>query len=134
MALFNNEAYHTAAISLNLVDNALLRYFVGPGYSISTMNRHRVHKFEIEFADVQQLSEHWAIIFCLSVTFPVIMTFYVMFLVEERVTGSKRDHLWHPRRHFLGVYHVVRLRPLSSADRQQLCTFSDSQCGTVHIR
>ena len=98
VALFNYEAYHTAAISLNLVDNALLRYLVGPEYSIRTTNNHRHHKLGeiggvLEFYDVHlaEHSEHKSIIFCLSVTFPVIMTFYVMFVIEERFTGSKRD-------------------------------------------
>ena len=40
VALYNYEAYHTAAISLNMVDNALLKHFVGTEYSIVTENAH----------------------------------------------------------------------------------------------
>ncbi len=36
--VFNNQAYHTIAITLGVVDNTLLRYFIDSSYSIETTN------------------------------------------------------------------------------------------------
>ena len=93
VAFYNNEAYHTSAISLSLVDNALLQYYVAPGYSIETTNHPRhVDGLPSRAAEIAKPTQGMLIIFGLVMALPVAIASYVIFTVKERALGAKDAH------------------------------------------
>ncbi|KAI0214957.1 Retinal-specific phospholipid-transporting ATPase ABCA4 [Lamellibrachia satsuma] len=93
-AYSNFGALHTGATSLNLVDNAILRYFAGSDYSIETTSRPRVQR-EKKTIYLQALYHKniWYFVLCITIGIPAIMSSYVFFLVEERVAKTKEMQL-----------------------------------------
>ena len=96
-ALFNYEAYHTAAISLNLVDNALLQHYVGPGYSIQTTND--LIEMDINKTAAAQLHTKMQLyttrvaIQVVTILFPIIVDCFAIDMITERACGSKNLHI-----------------------------------------
>ena len=93
IVLYNYEAYHTAPISLSLVDNTLLRHFVGAEYSIETQN-HPVKPIYSEKVKedirVDNMIHHkrraLAIYLCML---SISTTMYAIYLIHERTSGTK---------------------------------------------
>ena len=90
---YNYEAYHTVPISLSLVDNTLLRHFVGAEYSIETQN-HPVKPIYSEKVKedlrVDNMIHHDRravanFLFMLSTS----TTMYAIYLIHERTSGTK---------------------------------------------
>ena len=93
IAFYNNEAFHTSAISLSLVDNALLQYYAGPGYSIETTNHPRhVEGLPSRAGEIAKPTQGMLIIFGLVMALPVAIASYVIFTVKERALGAKNAH------------------------------------------
>ena len=94
-ALYNYEAYHTAPISLNLVDNALLKHYVGRRYSIETTNniisspliRTTVHP-EARYIFKQKHYSKGALA-GLKVAVSISLVFFGVDMISERASGSK---------------------------------------------
>ena len=91
-AFFNFQAYHTSAISLTLVDNALLKYYVGHDYSIETTN----HPKEISYArddnegsKMDDLIKGLLIVMGIVIVLPMTISSYTLFAVGERSNGVK---------------------------------------------
>ena len=92
-ALFNYDAYHTAPISLNLIDNALLRHYVGPGYSIQTTNHFikfdSTEKVATTDYATNQIFRSAIPATSLGIAFPLIVDLFAIYLIAERSSGSK---------------------------------------------
>ena len=97
MGFYNYKARHTSAICLSLVDNALLRYHVGSGYSIETTNHplrapdaksHRVTQL-LTTGNYLQMSFTLAVVTGLA----LLMSSFVVAPIEERVSGAKQCQL-----------------------------------------
>ena len=105
VALYNYEAYHTAPISLNLVDNTLLRHFVGAGYSIETQSDplkpsyseqvaedvRTQNEIKLEY-DVYHLNGGTHLTFVMPAII-VVTNFCAIYVIDERERGSKRLQL-----------------------------------------
>ena len=90
---YNYEAYHTAPISISLVDNTLLRHFVGAEYSIETQN-HPVKptysekvKEDIRVDDMIHRKRRALAIYLSSLS--IGTTMYAIYLIHERTSGTK---------------------------------------------
>ena len=93
IALYNYEAYHTPAISLSLVDNALLKYSVGTEYSIETQNAYRRPVYSKRVADKVRVKQEIRHKNPVALTYlipglPLVTTLYAIYLINERATGS----------------------------------------------
>ena len=96
-AFFNYKAHHTAAISLNLADNALLRYHAGSEYSIQTTN-HPLWKPSARTQHLMQLlSEGDYLQMSLTVAvvtgLVLLMSSLVDAPIQERISGAKQRQL-----------------------------------------
>lgn len=92
-ALYNHEAYHTAAVALNVIDNVLLRHLVGgDNYTIETMN-HPIDGADDMLTKVPVMKETFTGLL-VSVVLLFGMSFYtstfVLFLIQERKVGCLR--------------------------------------------
>ena len=89
-AFFNFQAYHTSAISLTLVDNALLKHYVGQDYSIETTNHPRqVGGVPDKAANIGVLTKGLLIVMGVVIVLPVTISSYTLFAVSERSRGIK---------------------------------------------
>ena len=90
---YNYEAYHTAPISISLVDNTLLRHFVGAEYSIETQN----HPVKPTYSEkVKEDIRVYNMIYHKRRPLPVYLgilstsiTMYAIYLIHERTSGTK---------------------------------------------
>ena len=92
-ALYNNEAFHTAAVALNIIDNVLLRHLTGfDDYTIVAVN-HPVDGADDMLTKVPVMKERFTGLL-VSVVMLFGMSFYtstfVMFLIQERKIGCLR--------------------------------------------
>ena len=93
IVFYNYEAYHTAPISLSLVDNTLLKHFVGAEYSIETQN-HPVKPIYSEKVKedirVENMIYHRrrALAVYLSML-SLTITMYAIYLIDERTSDTK---------------------------------------------
>ncbi|XP_055326120.1 phospholipid-transporting ATPase ABCA3-like, partial [Sitodiplosis mosellana] len=90
IAWFNNQLFHTAPLSLNLLHNALLRSKLGDGYSIQVSNNPIPFRPESKIVLTMngndmgsQLAKY--ISFAMAFT----MALYIMFYIRERASKAK---------------------------------------------
>lgn len=92
VAWFNPEPFHSTAISLNLAHNALIKSYLGSGYSISVTNKpfKFINKFEkgsVQLRDLTNLGFMLAIFITFAMAFT--SSFYIIFYIKERVSQAK---------------------------------------------
>ena len=91
IAHFNNEAYHTTGISLNYLQNAVLKFFAGVKYQITTINHPLPRRSTTQATD--ELNTGYVVSFivswCVSFGMAFLVGTFVVFLIKERVTKSK---------------------------------------------
>lgn len=95
VAFFNDEAYHTSAISLNAFDNALLRYTMGSSsWKIQTIN-HPLPRTSQEILKDQGTQGRQGSSTLFSVIFGMsfLTSSFALFLILERSVGAKRCQL-----------------------------------------
>lgn len=93
VAFYNYEAFHTTAISLNLVDNALLKHYVGSDYSIETTNYPRqVEGLPSEAGKISVFTKGILIAMGVVIALPVAIASFTLYAVSERVIGAKNAH------------------------------------------
>ena len=105
VALYNYEAYHTAPISLSLVDNTLLRYSVGAEYSIETQSdpiqldlstavakSERIKRELRSRGEVREQNIKTYLI-CLTPAISLVANICAIYLINERWKGAKRLQL-----------------------------------------
>ena len=96
-AFFNYKAHHTAAISLNLADNALLRYHAGSEYAIQTTN----HPLWLPSARTQHLMQllsdgdylQMSLTVAVVTGLVLLMSSLVDAPIHERISGAKQRQL-----------------------------------------
>lgn len=90
IAWFNDQPFHTSALSLNLLHNAMVKSKLGPEHSIHVIN-HPL-PFQIEASTGLSITLN-SIGFELASFLPFVMafvsSFYVIFYVKERVSKAK---------------------------------------------
>lgn len=90
IAWFNNQPFHTSALSLNLLHNALIKWKLGSNHSIHVINHPLPFRIEAS-TGLSMISN--SIGFELASFLPFIMafvsSFYVIFYVKERVSKAK---------------------------------------------
>jgi len=86
---FNNFALHSIAISLSLVDNALLRYAVPGSQPIVTINHPLPLAASTRTSDIEMSSAASSLSQSMPTEHLIIITFFVMFMVKQRSTKSK---------------------------------------------
>lgn len=85
IAWFNNEAYHTAPLSLNLVHNAVVRAILGEDHSIRVFNKPLPFKADtsrpVHFSDS---NEFVALLLSMNIGMAMVFVsaFYVIFYIK----------------------------------------------------
>ncbi|XP_013411172.1 ATP-binding cassette sub-family A member 3 isoform X2 [Lingula anatina] len=89
-ALFNNQGYHTPAITLSAFDNAVLKYYANSSYNIRTTN-HPLPPTSNDKVNNQLLSLAWAFSIAFNVLFGMsfLASSFVLFIIKERAIKSK---------------------------------------------
>lgn len=88
-AWFNNQAYHSIAVSLAAADQGILRNQVGTDYSITTVN-HPLPRTALEKVnDLQRNGLGFNISFNLLFGMAFLASSFVVFLVQERTNKAK---------------------------------------------
>uniref|UniRef100_UPI00358EF626 phospholipid-transporting ATPase ABCA3-like isoform X2 n=1 Tax=Myxine glutinosa TaxID=7769 RepID=UPI00358EF626 len=91
-ALFNNQAYHTPATALLLLENAILRLLAGPGFSLTVTNHPLPPSDSANLDEEFQMgSNGFAIAFNLMYGLATLASSFSLLLVAERT--SKAKHL-----------------------------------------
>ena len=91
VGLFNNEAYHTPAITLNNVNNVLLQYFAGDEKSIQVANHPLPLSTSSRVSEETSTGAVTAGILSYNLFFGMsfLIGSFVLFIVKERATKAK---------------------------------------------
>nr|XP_029724371.1 ATP-binding cassette sub-family A member 3-like isoform X2 [Aedes albopictus] len=88
-AWFNNKAYHTAPLSLNLIYNAMLRTFC-TNCSLEVINKPLPYSSRIRFLRLQASSNMgFQLAFNTGFAMAFVGAMYIMFYIKERASGAK---------------------------------------------
>ncbi|XP_065074349.1 phospholipid-transporting ATPase ABCA3-like [Ochlerotatus camptorhynchus] len=88
-AWFNNKAYHTAPLSLNLIYNAILRTFC-PNCSLDVVNKPLPYSSRVRFLRLQAGSNMgFQLAFNTGFAMAFVGAMYIMFYIKERSSGAK---------------------------------------------
>jgi len=90
---FNNFALHTIAMSLSLVDNAVLQYLLPRSPRIVTVNHPLPRTLDSKSTDAAELASTTAFIFAYNVSFGLsfLVGTFVAFVVNQRSTKAKHS-------------------------------------------
>lgn len=90
---FNNEAYHTSAISLNLISNTLVKYLLGDSYSIRPTNHPLPRDERLTLDDMfsPNVADALVLAFCIMFGFVFLTSSFTTVIVEQRKSGLKRS-------------------------------------------
>jgi len=90
VAYFNAEGYHTAPMTLNALDNMLLKYAVGVNHSITTLNHPFPRTVQNKISD-QLMRGFQGFAIATNVVFGMafLASSFVIFLIKERTIKSK---------------------------------------------
>jgi ATP-binding cassette subfamily A (ABC1) protein 3 len=88
---FNNEAYHSPAISLNIFSNTLMQYFANTSFDIHTINHPlpRFNNVKVKQTIAQQQLLGSSVSLYISFGMAFLMATFILFLVKERASGAK---------------------------------------------
>lgn len=88
-AWFNNKAYHTAPLSLNLIYNAILRTFCA-NCSLDVVNKPLPYSSRVRFLRLQAGSNMgFQLAFNTGFAMAFVGAMYIMFNIKERASGAK---------------------------------------------
>jgi ATP-binding cassette subfamily A (ABC1) protein 3 len=89
-AYFNNQAYHSPGMTLNVLNNAVLKYFTQKEAVITTIN-HPLPRGVKERVDdeTETLAIGFSVSFCVLFGMAFLASSFVMFLIKERATKAK---------------------------------------------
>jgi len=93
---FNNEAYHTIAISLSYLGNTLMQCFGNKEYHIETINHPLPSNSDEIFETIfQQKIMEFCFFFSICISFGLALLFptFLIFLIRERKSGAKHCQL-----------------------------------------
>ena len=89
-ALFNNQAYHTPAVTLSAVDNALLNYYTKGNYSLNTVNHPLPRSVEDEIKDTLSFDfMGFTVAFNVMFGMSFLASSFLLFIIKERSVKAK---------------------------------------------
>ncbi len=89
-ALFNDQSYHTPAITLNAIDNTLLQYYVNNSYTLNTINEPLPGSIKDQIYDSLNLDfQGFTIAFNVLFGMAFLSSSFVVFLIGERAVKAK---------------------------------------------
>lgn len=97
IAWFNNEAYHTAPLSLNLVHNAVVRAILGDSHSIRVINKPLPFKANSSTGlDFKASDEFVALELSVNIGMAMVFVsaFYVIFYIKVQKNYRKTNRLY----------------------------------------
>ncbi|XP_049644107.1 phospholipid-transporting ATPase ABCA3-like [Suncus etruscus] len=83
--LFNNEAFHSAAISLEVLDNILFKSLSGPRASIQVFNKPQ----PLDYATQKMSIDGIRIVLCLAFGMAIVISGFCVLTVTERISSAK---------------------------------------------
>lgn len=90
IAWFNNQPFHTTALSISLVHNAMLRATLGPDYNIKVINSPLPFRVESRIS-MLMAGNNMGFQLATNISFAMafVSSFYLMFYIKERVSKAK---------------------------------------------
>lgn len=88
-AWFNNQAYHSIAVSLAAADNAILRATLGSNYSLTTVNHPLPRTAKESANDLQRNGLGFNVAINILFGMAFLASSFVVFLVQERSNKAK---------------------------------------------
>lgn len=88
-AWFNNQAYHSIAVSLAAADNAILRAALGSNYTLTTVNHPLPRTAKESANDLQRNGVGFNVAFNILFGMAFLASSFVVFLVQERSNKAK---------------------------------------------
>lgn len=89
-AWFNNQAFHTVPLSLNLIHNAILKAFISKDYNIDITNYPLPYTVTTRFQQVKSgQTSGFQLALNLSFCMSFVSSFYILFLIKERMNRAK---------------------------------------------
>lgn len=90
IAWFNNQPFHTTALSISLVHNAMLRATLGSDYSIKVINSPLPFRVESRIS-MLMAGNNMGFQLATNISFAMafVSSFYLMFYIKERVSRAK---------------------------------------------
>jgi len=95
IGLFNNEAYHSIAISLSYLGNTLMQCFGSKEYQINTINQPLPRNISkrVTHTVSNEGNTGFNFSFCVSFGLALLFATFVVFLIKERTSGAKHCQL-----------------------------------------
>lgn len=92
---FNNNAYHSIAISLSYITNAVMQCFGQPGHSIEVVNHPLPQSLKEKLGQISRDSFIVPLISSIFMSFGmgIVISTFAVFVVWERVSGAKHIQL-----------------------------------------
>src|SRR6218665_559670 len=92
---FNNQFYHTIAISLSYLGNTMMQCFGSKEYQIETINHPLPRNYFEEVLDNIRKEKRNELGFssCLSIGLAILFATFLVFLIKERESGAKLSQL-----------------------------------------
>lgn len=90
IAWFNNQPFHTSALSINLIHNAMVRSTLGADYSIDVTNSPLPFRVESTMS-MLMAGNNMGFQLATNISFSMafVSSFYLMFYIRERVSKAK---------------------------------------------
>lgn len=87
---FNNQPFHTTALSINLIHNAMVKSTLGPDYSIEVVNSPLPFRVESTMS-MLMAGNNMGFQLATNISFSMafVSSFYLMFYIKERVSKAK---------------------------------------------
>lgn len=90
IAWFNNQPFHTTALSINLIHNAMIKATLGPEYNIKVTNSPLPFRVESQMSMLMAGSNMgFQLATNISFAMAFVSSFYLMFYIRERVSKAK---------------------------------------------
>lgn len=90
IAWFNNQPFHTSALALDLVHNAMIKSKLGSEYSVKVSNKPLPFRVESTMS-LLMASNNMGFQLATNISFAMafVSSFYIMFYIKERVSKAK---------------------------------------------
>lgn len=90
VAWFNNQPWHTTALSLTLIHNAMIKSTLGPDYSVHVTNFPLPFRIESTIS-LLMMAQNMGFQLATNISFAMafVSSFYIMFYIKERVSKAK---------------------------------------------
>ncbi len=112
-ALFNDQSYHTPAVTLNAIDNTLLQYYMNDSYMLNTINYPLPASIKDQIYDSLNLDfQGFTIAFNVLFGMAFLSSSFVVFLIGERAVKAKHCQVClivHCSCIFLGCHKIIAI-------------------------